>query len=366
MWRRLVRRIGLFCVAGAATLLLGGCSSGEEETTGADTSVAGPNISSETAPTSTPTTEPPATEPPTTEPPPPDYEAIYRGLHDEAVAFIADPLNQPSDSMNCVRNPECVQLRNDALDGRLWQGIGPDNLTVTEVDVLEEISPDMVDLLVRVEAEDLIEQVEADGTVVESIGVPTGAVSRVTLVRDGDDWIFSGPMDGRSWDRSTYEAKKSFSMRDPLDEPMTPTGEEGVTEDGVAWRTLATEEHFCLEAVKLPIGKVTRCISPPQYSDLTATVRFVMRFSGSSASQEYIGIWFGLKTEEGTFHFENDADQLVEMFPVDTSMVFDDNVEVTIGVSTIDQRPAAVSAFGPESESDRFPFNWPVPREEGS
>ncbi len=54
------------------------------------------------------------------------------------------------------------------------------------------------------------------------------------------------------------------------------------------------------------------------------------------------------------------------MFPVDTSMVFDDNVEVTIGVSTIDQRPAAVSAFGPESESDRFPFNWPVPREEGS
>lgn len=343
-------------VFGFAAISLAGCA------TAADNAASGP--ATPTAPpdsASAPTTA--ATVTSTTEAPPPDYDAIYRRLHDEAVAFIMDPLNKPNDAINCLRNVDCIVVTNQALDGQFWQGIGPENLTVTSVEVLEEVSPDLVYLKVAAEAEEVIELIDSDGTVIESVGVPTGAVKRVALIKTGGDWILSSPMDGRRWTRQAYEASDPFSLVDPLDEPMTPTGEGGVTEDGISWRALVTEQRFCLEAEILPTGKLTRCLSEPQYSEPNTTINFTMAFAGDSVEQDYIVLWFGLKADEGTLLLDGDRKQVDQLFPVDTAAVFDD-VELTVGVSMVSERPEAILASGPETESDSVPLDWPVPRAE--
>ncbi|MGH1489574.1 MAG: hypothetical protein ACRBK7_09305 [Acidimicrobiales bacterium] len=360
MWRKRGIRSGAIWVLLFAAISLFGCASGKDEGTAisGETAVASPTIASEAATTSS---EPETTT--TTEPPPPDYAAIYLQLHDEAVAFIMNPLEQPSDAINCVQNVDCIVVKNQAIDGQFWRGMGSDNLTVSSVEVLDEISSDLVHLKVTVNAEELIELVDSNGEVIESVGVPTDAAERVALIKQGEGWIFSGPSDGRRWERSRYEAPpEPFSLDDPLDEPMTPTGEEGVTDDGVAWRTLTTEDRFCLEASTPSIGKMTRCLSAPPWD--VGALRYSMNFSGDSATgQEYIVMWFGLKVDEAAIFFEDDTEQRTRFFPVDSSAAFRDDVELSIAISKIDQRPLAVSAYGPETESHKTTFDWPVPKD---
>lgn len=348
---------GIALVAAAGCGLDASTEEAEPATAAESESSAASELESEAEP---PPTTSATTQPPSTEPPPPDYEAIYRRLHDDAIAFIMDPLGQPSDAIDCDRNPGCITVTNQALDGQFWQGIGPDNLTITSVEVLDEVGPGLIHLKVAAEAEEVIRLVGPDEEVVDQFTLPTGAVKRVSLLDRDGEWILSSPMDGRSWTRQAFEPRESFSMVDPLDDPMTPTGEEGVTADGVAWRTLVTEDRFCIEATKLPIGRMTRCLSAPQFSDLDTSINFTMAFYGDDADINYLVLWFGLKADEGIINFEDGGVQTDELFAVDTSAVFRD-VDLTIGVSMIDQRPVSIAGRGPETESDTIEFDWPVP-----
>ncbi|MEM8924649.1 MAG: hypothetical protein AAGD35_14195 [Actinomycetota bacterium] len=345
----------------AASLVASGCTAGGGLS--AEEGAAAPTTATTAATAETTTTS----EAPTTTEAVDDYEAVYRRLHPIAIGYILDPLGPVPDAIDCDANLDCIRHENDALDGLSWRGMEADNLTVTDVALLEEQPPLRAWLMVTVAAIEPIEQVDAEGNVVRSIEVPPGATRRVMLLRDGtdDDWRLVAPADGRSWVRSDEPVERDpFSGSDPLDETRRPI-DDGTATGGVAWETSVTVDRACVRAEKPLVGVLERCVTAPSAELIEPGRQLLRMFVAGDPDSGYLSVWFGWRASAGILIFDDGTEQRLGLFRMDTSDVFEVD-SIAVGVAFSEQRPAAVSAVNRDDRFDDFSFNWPVRRREAS